>query len=74
LQKEIASVSQNVAEAISEITKGTSSQSEDLIHITEILNEFSDKLSGMVKEIQVVDSNSREISTMANDSSNEMNQ
>lgn len=73
VSEEIASVSQNVTEAISEVAKGTSNQSEDLIHITEILNEFSHKLSGMVMEIQTVDSNSREISIMANDSSNEMN-
>ena len=73
VSEEIANVSQNVTEAISEVAKGTSNQSEDLIHITEILNEFSNKLSGMVMEIQTVDSNSREISIMANDSSNEMN-
>ena len=73
ISEEIANVSQNVTEAISEIAKGTSTQSEDLIHITEILDEFSNKLSGMVREIQVVDSNSREISTMANGSSSEMN-
>jgi len=73
VSEEIANVSQNVTEAISEVAKGTSNQSEDLIHITEILDEFSHKLSGMVMEIQTVDSNSREISIMANDSSNEMN-
>ncbi|OOM77293.1 methyl-accepting chemotaxis protein McpB [Clostridium puniceum] len=73
ISEEIASVSQNVTEAISEIARGTSDQSEELIHIAEILNEFSDKLSKMVKEIQAVDSNSREISIMANGSSSEMN-
>ncbi|MFL0167435.1 methyl-accepting chemotaxis protein [Candidatus Clostridium helianthi] len=73
VSEEIANVSQSVTEAISEIAKGTSNQSEELIHITEILNEFSNKLSGMVKEIQNVDSNSREISVMANNSSKEMN-
>lgn len=73
VSEEIASVSQNVTEAISEIAQGTSEQSEDLIHITEVLNEFSNKLSEMVKEIQAVDSNSKEIGTMANDSSSEMN-
>jgi len=73
VSEEIANVSQNVTEAISEVAKGTSNQSEDLIHITEILDKFSHKLSGMVMEIQTVDSNSREISIMANDSSNEMN-
>ncbi len=70
---EISNVSQNVTEAISEIAKGASTQSEELIHITEILDEFSSKLSEMVKDIQNVDSNSREISVMANESSSEMN-
>lgn len=73
ISEEIASVSQNVTEAISEVAKGTSNQSEELIQIIEILDEFGNKLSGMVSEIQVVDSNSREISLMANDSSSEMN-
>lgn len=73
ISEEIASVSQNVTEAISEVAKGTSNQSEELIHITETLDNFSHKLSGMVKEIHVVDSNSREMSVMANYSSSEMN-
>ncbi|GKX67662.1 methyl-accepting chemotaxis protein [Inconstantimicrobium mannanitabidum] len=74
VSEEIASSSQNVTEAINEIAQGTSSQSEDLMNVTEILNDFSDKLSGMVGEIQVVDSNSRDISLMAKESSNEMNE
>lgn len=72
VSKEIASVSQNVTEAISEIAKGSTNQSENLIHVTDILNEFSNNLSSMVREIQVVDSNSREIGLMANESSGEM--
>ena len=74
VSEEIANASQNVAESISEVAKGTNTQSEELIHITEILNEFSNKLSEMVRGIQVVDSNSRNISIMANDSNNEMNE
>lgn len=74
ISEEIAASSQNVTEAINEVANGTSSQSEALINVTEILNDFSDKLSRMVSEIQVVDSNSREISLMAKESSNEMNE
>lgn len=70
---ELASSSENVSDAISEVAKGASNQSEELIHITEIFDEFSNKLSEMSKEIQVVDLNAREISNMASDSSNEMN-
>ncbi|MFA9376672.1 MAG: methyl-accepting chemotaxis protein [Lachnotalea sp.] len=74
VSEEIASVSEGVTDAISDIAAGTSNQSKDLIGITELLNEFSNKLSGMVMDIQGVDSNSREISTMANNSSSEMNE
>lgn len=73
ISEEIANVSQNITEAITDVAEGTSNQSEDIIHITDILNEFSDKLSKMVKEIHIVDSNSREIGFMANNSSSEMN-
>ncbi|AWI05413.1 methyl-accepting chemotaxis protein [Clostridium drakei] len=73
VSEEIASSSQSVAEAINEIAKGTSSQSQDLVNVTDILNDFSNKLSRMVNEIQVVDSKSREISLMAEESSTEMN-
>ncbi|MDF2884494.1 MAG: mcpB3 [Clostridiaceae bacterium] len=74
VSEEIASVSQNVTEAISDIAKGTGAQSEDLISITDILNVFSSKLSEMVTEMQAVESNSREINLMANESSSEMNE
>ncbi|MFT5871196.1 MAG: methyl-accepting chemotaxis protein [Clostridium sp.] len=70
---EISSASENVALAINEIAQGTGTQAEDLINVTDILNEFSNKLSGMVSEIQVVDSTSREISLRANESSGDMN-
>ena len=74
VSEEIASGSENVTSAISEIARGTSSQSDDLINITEILNAFSDKLSGMVREIEDVNSGARDISSMANDSSSDMNE
>jgi len=70
---EISSASENVAQAINEIAQGTGSQADDLINVTEIINNFSNKLSTMVSEIQVVDTNSREISLMANESNGEMN-
>ncbi|MFA9378471.1 MAG: methyl-accepting chemotaxis protein [Lachnotalea sp.] len=74
VSEEMASVSEGVTEAISDIASGTSNQAKDLIGITELLNEFSNKLSRMVTDIQGVDSNSREINTMANHSSSEMNE
>ncbi|TCO69240.1 methyl-accepting chemotaxis protein [Marinisporobacter balticus] len=72
ISEEIANSSQNVTGAISEIAQGTSAQAEDLIKVIDILNNFSAKLSEMVGEIKVVDSNSKEISLMAKDSSHDM--
>lgn len=74
VSEEISNASQNVTEAISDIAEGTSNQSQSLIGVTDILNDFSNKLSSMVNEITIVDSNSREISVMAKDSANDMNQ
>ncbi len=71
--EEISSTAQGVTQAITEVAQGTNDQSESLIAVTGILDEFNNKLDGMVGEIQSVDSNSREISVMANDSSAEMN-
>ncbi len=73
VSKDISSVSKNVTEAISKVSKGISSESDELIYITKILDEFSNKLSKMVSEIETIDSSSREISTMATVSSTEMN-
>lgn len=70
--EEICSSTQNVSEAINDIAEGTSSQSEDLINVKQIIDEFSNKISHMFTEIQIVDSNSRQISEMANSSSDEM--
>ncbi|SUY48089.1 methyl-accepting chemotaxis protein McpB [Clostridium putrefaciens] len=72
--EEISSSSQNVAEAINQIAGGTSSQSEDLINVTEVLNEFSHKLSEVVNEMDVLDTSARGISSMANNSSGSMNE
>lgn len=73
ISEEIASVSESSVQSTSEIAQGINTQSQDLMQMTEILNEFGNKLSEMLGEIKVVDSNSREISIMANDSSTEMN-
>ncbi len=68
---EIADSSQNVTEAITEIARGTNSESEDLIIITDVLDQFNHKLTKIVDEIQEVSASSKEISAMALDSSNE---
>lgn len=71
--EEIAEASQNVSETITEVAKGTNSQSEELVIITDILEEFNNKLASMDNEIKTVGVNSKEISAMATNSSSEMN-
>lgn len=73
VSEEIANVSQNITEAITDVAGGTSEQSEDVIHIKEVLDDFSGKLSKAVDEVHIIDSNAREIGVMANNSSSEMN-
>ncbi|WP_394526093.1 methyl-accepting chemotaxis protein [Lacrimispora sp. JR3] len=72
VMEEISSGSHNVSNMITEIAQGTSQQSENLAMINSILEEFSSRLSAMVRGIHVVDSNSREIGVMATDSNEEM--
>lgn len=71
--EEIAQASQNVTETITEVAKGTNNQSEELVLITDILEQFVEKLANMVREIQAVGDSSKEINVMATDSSDEMN-
>lgn len=73
ITQEIADSSQSVSATISEVAKGTNSQSEDLVSITDTLEQFNIKLTEMVSEIQAVGDNSKEISSMATSSSQEMN-
>jgi len=72
ISEEMASSSENVATAINEVAKGTSSQSEKLINITTILNDFSYKLEKIVNSISEVDINSKNINSAANKSNKEM--
>ena len=69
---EISSVSQNVSEAINDIARGASSQSEDLLEISETLNVFGDDIVQVVSEIREVDRTSKGINKKASDSSDEM--
>lgn len=73
ITQEIAESSQNISVTISEVANGTNNQSEDLVLITELLERFNVKLTHMVEEIQAVGANSKNISTMAIESSEEMN-
>lgn len=71
--EEIADSSQSVTETITEVAKGTNDQSENLVSITNILEQFNRKLTDIINAIQDVSSNSKDISIMATDSSKETN-
>jgi len=69
---EISSVSQNVAESITEIAHGTVTQSEGLANISQVLGEFGSKVDDIVVEIQDVNHTSMNINDKAVASSKEM--
>lgn len=74
ISEEIASVSENVTAAINGIAQETTIQSENLIKITEILNDFGNKLSDMVSEIRIIGENSNDINMMATQSTFKMDE
>lgn len=69
---EIANASQNVTDSIASVTHGTGIQTENITNIIHILNDFGDKLSDMVGDIDGVNTNSKQIGDMAQDSNAEM--
>lgn len=69
---EIANASQNVTDSITSVTNGTGIQTENITNIIHILNDFGDKLSNMVGDIDGVNTNSKQIGDMAQDSNAEM--
>lgn len=72
IAQEIASSSQNVTSAITNVAGGTETQTENIMNIAEILNDFGRRLSDMVSKIDGMNSNSRNIGNMAADSNKEM--
>ena len=72
VSEEMTSSSENVTTAIQNIAQGTTSQSEDLITTSDILNHFGKDLTSIVEKIKDVDSNARDMHFMANKSSDDM--
>lgn len=70
--REVSSGSQNVSDMITEIAQGTSNQAEELATVTDILEQFNQKLSDMLDGIRLIDSNSKEINNMATDNNRNM--
>lgn len=69
---EMSSSSQNVTAAIQDVAKGTGSQADDLMSITTVLDQFGQQLEGIVQSIKDIDSSSRGINSLANESNRSM--
>lgn len=72
LAEEMSASSENVATAIQGVAEGTGSQSGELTVINEVLDNFSRELENMVVDIKKIDSNSRQINSMAHESGRDM--
>ncbi len=69
ISKEMSIEIESIVLSIQNIADGTTSQACGLDNINEILNNFTYKLTGIIDDIQDVDSNSKEISSTISDSS-----
>jgi methyl-accepting chemotaxis protein len=72
ISNSLAVSSDNVSMAIEEAAKGTSEQTEDLIYIGQILNDFNQKLDEMITTIKDVHFSTDKIKTMADGSNEDM--
>lgn len=70
--EEMSVSSGNVSIAIEEVTKGTTSQSEDLIEITTVVANFGEQINEIIELIQGVEKSSEAVGTMASDSNRSM--
>lgn len=64
--------SHGVSASIQEIANGTSGQSEDLVNISGIVNEFGNAIDTMVDEIKKIDSSAKGINDKASESNAKM--
>lgn len=72
ISQQMASSSNNVSLSIQEVATGVSSQADDLIEITSILTNFSNKLENIVYNIKDIDENTLSMNGLANDSNTNM--
>jgi methyl-accepting chemotaxis protein len=72
ISDEMSSSAENVASSVSQVASGAGSQAEEMIVITETLNEFSNKLENMVQAITDIDSYTKGVSSTANESNEKM--
>lgn len=69
---EMSSATENVASAIQEVARATGGQAEDLVGITQVINNFGIEIENIVKAIKEVEIKSMGINSLANDSNSSM--
>lgn len=72
VSEEMAAASSNVTTSIQDVAKGAGEQTDRLIKVSDITNEFSELLENIIKAIQETEKNASEIDSMAKDSSGKM--
>lgn len=70
--EEMSSSTANISAAIQDVSKGIGFQAEDLVSITNVLNDFSIQVENIVKDIEGIDMSSREINSLAIGSNSSM--
>lgn len=72
ISKEMSNSSEEVARAIQDVAIGAGTQAHDLVDVTGILNNFGDAIEAIAESIKTIDSNSSNISVMADGSNEDM--
>ncbi|KMT22934.1 methyl-accepting chemotaxis protein [Clostridium cylindrosporum] len=72
ISQELASSSEDITVATNDVAKGNTEQAGDLVDITSIIEDFSNKLSDMIDLIKNVDTSTVDIKNMADNSSIDM--
>ena len=72
VSEEISSSSSNVATAMQDVAKGATTQAENLVNVTGILNKFGEEIGEIINSIKEVDSNAKDINSMSEKSNDEM--
>lgn len=74
VSEEMASSSAEVGQAIQEVAKGSNNQSNELIEITDVVNNFANSIDHTVKITEDVTQNANNVNYMAEDSGNKLNE
>jgi methyl-accepting chemotaxis protein len=73
ISEEMSSGSQNIAATIQDVAEGTRMQADEIIYTNSILNEFSDQLEEVIRNMVSIAASSNSIGNMAEDSSSKIN-